>query len=250
MTSFNKLMRIFFFFLFVLCWNNSWAIDIEIYTENWPPLNFENGGKITGFTTDIVREIQRRTKIKGEIELLPWKRAYFYALNKKNALIYSIVRNPQREGLFRWVGPIYPRRVSLFKLKSRRDIIVKNVKDIKKYKIGVVRGYASTQDLINLGIPENNFDYVISEDLNTKKLLAERFSLMVGVELAVQARFERLGFDPKNIVPVYIVDETYQQYLGFNKKTSDHIVFSFQKALKSLKDDGTYKKFKFKYKLK
>ena len=97
-------MRICFFFLFVLCWNNSWAIDIEIYTENWPPLNFENGGKITGFTTDIVREIQRRTKIKGEIKLLPWKRAYFNALNKKNALIYSIVRNPQREGLFRWVG--------------------------------------------------------------------------------------------------------------------------------------------------
>ena len=123
-------MRICFFFLFVLCWNNSWAIDIEIYTENWPPLNFENGGKITGFTTDIVREIQRRTKIKGEIKLLPWKRAYFNALNKKNALIYSIVRNPQREGLFRWVGPIYPRRVSLFKLKSRRDIIVKNVKDL------------------------------------------------------------------------------------------------------------------------
>ncbi|MEI8631015.1 hypothetical protein P4S72_00655 [Vibrio sp. PP-XX7] len=58
------------------------------------------------------------------------------ALDEKDILIYSIARTKERESLFKWVGPIAPYNVYLFKLKARSDIIVNTLEDVKKYRIG------------------------------------------------------------------------------------------------------------------
>ena len=41
------------------------------------------------------------------------------------------VRSGKREGLFKWVGPLAPRKMWLYKLKKRKDINVKTLEDAR-----------------------------------------------------------------------------------------------------------------------
>jgi len=232
---------------FILLSNFALAEEITIYTESFPPLNFKKDGKITGFATELVQEILKRTKVKANIQLVPWKRGYHLALTKKNTMIYSIVKTDSRTKLFKWVGPIYPRRTALFKLKKNQDIQVKSLEEAKKIKVGVVKGYANTQWLVKNGFTK--LDYAINDNNNVKKFFAGRFPFIVGTDLTFQSRLKKLGHHEREVERVIILEDKDQQFLGFNLETPDSLVDKFQKSFMELKKDGFYKKIKEKYKL-
>jgi len=93
------------FFLLLLCLVLD-ARKLEIYTEESKPANFTQDGVLTGLSTDVVYEIQKRIKDKTKIEVLPWKRAYTYATTKENVLLFSLTRTKDRENIFSWIGPL------------------------------------------------------------------------------------------------------------------------------------------------
>ncbi len=80
--------------------------DINVVTENWRPYNYEENSKIKGSSTKIVQTVLNQSGFQYAINLYPWARSYQEALNNKNTLIYTIVRIPLREHLFKWVGPV------------------------------------------------------------------------------------------------------------------------------------------------
>ncbi|UUZ51013.1 hypothetical protein LP420_16260 [Massilia sp. B-10] len=61
-----------------------------------------------------------RAAIDYEIEILPWKRAWFLAQSRSDTCIYSVSRIPEREKLFKWIGPINTSDWTLFG-RSGRD---------------------------------------------------------------------------------------------------------------------------------
>ena len=89
-----------------------------------------------GVSTEVVLAVLKEVNVKAKIELYPWARAYQIATTKKNHLIYSIGRIPERENLFHWVGTIAPYKTSLYKLKIRKDIKIGSLNDAKRYTIG------------------------------------------------------------------------------------------------------------------
>ncbi len=64
----------------------------------------------------------------------------------------AVVRKPEREVLFHWIGPIADRNIYLFKLKSRTDIKLKSVEDAKMYEVGSVIAAASGDFLESKGV--------------------------------------------------------------------------------------------------
>ena len=74
----------------------------------------------------------------------------------KNILIYSIGRSPEREKLFKWIDIISPYEVYFYKLKSRKDISIKNLEDAKKYRIGGVNNDIRTQYLLGKGFSKDS----------------------------------------------------------------------------------------------
>lgn len=85
------------------------AQTFKLVTEEQPPMNFADPetGKIVGITTELVEAIMHRAGYDYELSLLPWNRAYRYALRDANTCIFTTVRTPEREGKFKWVGPLY-----------------------------------------------------------------------------------------------------------------------------------------------
>jgi polar amino acid transport system substrate-binding protein len=83
-------MRLGFFWLTaVVCAAAPATADMRITTEEYPPFNLTDNGRVTGISTEIVRKIFDMTHIPYHIEMLPWQRAYTTAIEEKDTCVYS-----------------------------------------------------------------------------------------------------------------------------------------------------------------
>jgi len=226
-----------------------YAAELEILTEEMPPYNYsDENGEASGFSTEIVRELLKRAGLKaagGKVRVLPWARAYKMIQEKKNVLLFSMTRSEKREKLFKWVGPIASRTIWFWKLKKRKDIIkVSSLDDAKKYRIGAVRGFASTKYMAELGF---NLDLCNSEELNFEKLAVGRFDMLTALELAAAYHMNRQNKSFSHLERVMKLDDRYSYHLALNINISDEIVNRLRKALEDMKNDGTYEKIKHLY---
>ncbi|BCO09597.1 amino acid ABC transporter substrate-binding protein [Desulfolithobacter dissulfuricans] len=201
-----------------------------VYTEPLPPVHYVENNRVTGIATEIVREIFRLAGMDLRIEVYPWKRAYHMVLKNPGTFIYTINRTPQREKLFKWIGPILSKRTSLYRFKDRRDIVVHSVDDLKHYTTAVILGYALTQKLQALGF-EDGRELIITKNKKTQMrvFLKGRADLITGNEYTIFNALKAEGFSPDVIEPVLLMSEK-GYYLAANIQTDDVIVQRLREA--------------------
>ncbi|QTN26657.1 transporter substrate-binding domain-containing protein [Rhodoferax sp. AJA081-3] len=234
--------------LLVLLWAAcAWGQPLTVVTEEYPPYNFQDSQtkKISGMATEVVEEVLKRTKIAYKLGIYPWARAYQMAQDAPNVLIYAIGRNEQRETLFKWVDVIAPYDVYLYRLKSRPEVKVQSVDDIRHYRIGAVRDDVRAQYLEKAQVP---LDLVVEDSSNAKKLASRRIDLFPIDELAQVALYKREGMDPASVVKVFKLEAlSAGLYMAFSKQTPDDLVRQCKAALAEIKRDGTFDKIRVKY---
>ncbi len=226
--------------------NSSFAQKITVVTEEYPPYNFLNSDKkVSGVSTEIVEAVLKRTKLDYSLNIYPWARAYKMAQDTPNVLIYSIGRSEKRETLFKWVDEIAPYDVYLYSLKSRPEIKVNNLADLKKFKIGAVRDDVRAQYLEKLGL---KLDLTNADSFNSKKLAANRIDMFPIDEAALISLYKREDVDPGSVVRVFKLDDlSGGLYMAFSIQTSDEVVGNCKTALAEMKKDGTFEKIRLKY---
>lgn len=146
-------MRLALAFLFALLLSPVHAAAITAYTEDLPPLNFQQGGQLTGYASELLTAMTARAGIPLHQQLLPWARAYTLVQSTPDTLLFSTVRTSEREPLFRWVGPISPRRVYLYRLEKRHDIHLSHRGQLRQWRVGTRFASASQLQLQQLGLP-------------------------------------------------------------------------------------------------
>jgi polar amino acid transport system substrate-binding protein len=219
---------------------------LTIYTENYPPFNYKDeNGKITGITTEIVKQILSNTKNTNKLHLIPWARAYKQIKNKPNIVLFSMTRTKQREKLFKWVGPI-ANNSFVFYAKSNSNIKLNSLEDAKqaKYKIGTYLDAANELYLKEKGF--TNLQSVPDDLLNIKKLIKERINLWAAGETQGLYKAKQLGLNPTKIKKVFKIKDT-QLYIAFSKTTPNSIINLWQKELDNIKKNGLYEKILDKY---
>lgn len=235
----KKILVLFILFVNVV-------MGMDIMTENYPPFNYKDkSGKVTGITTDIVREILKSIEEKDNIKLMPWARAYKDIQSKPDKILFSMTRTEQREFMFKWVGPIadnswvfYAKVDSKIKLNSLED--AKN----KRYKIGTYLDGAN-----ELYLKKNDFYniYSVPDDLlNVKKLLRGRIHLWAAGETQGLYKAKQLGIDPKRLKKVFKIKDT-QLYIAFSRTTPDSVINLWRDELNKMKKDGRYKAIMNRY---
>lgn len=243
----EKTFIIWFLLLSAGVCNTVHATDIMIITEEAPPYNYTQDGKITGVSTEMVQAVFKEANIIYAIESYPWARAFNIATEEKNILIYSILRTPERENMFKWVGEIAPRKSYFYKLKKRKDIIINSLEDAKKYIVGGVRADARTTYLKNNGF--NITEIVSNDESNIRKLNAKRIELMVGNELSFTYLVKLIGFSMDDFEKAFFLEEFSKGdfYMAFSLSTDDKLVQDLKTALDKVKADGTYDKILTKF---
>jgi polar amino acid transport system substrate-binding protein len=212
------------------------AHALDITTEENAPFNYLDAQQhIAGISTEIVMELGKRAGIPMKLQLTPWARAYSLALNVADTCVYSTARLPERETLFKWVGPISVNKWALF---ARGDFNqhIDSIDDARKYRIGGVVMDGKVTYLKSLGF--SNIDSVNDDTLNVAKLMAGRVDLWIaglykGKELVAQS-------GAKNIKPVFTVREV-EYYLACSPKTPDATIHSLMNELQALQKEGFVK---------
>ncbi len=206
---------------------------LSIGTEHVPPLvTLAEGGRLAGIATDKVRAIMERSGIDYAIEILPFKRAYLLARTRTDMCIYSLTRLPEREALFKWVGPIHQSDWTLFG-RAGRDYNVKTLEDARKYRIGAFFGDVRGETLAAQGFAVSTVRERIA---NPRKLLVDRIDLWASSLQMASNILSDNGWE-KQIVPVLTIKRT-ELYLACNTSVPDALVARMNAALQAMAREG------------
>ena len=219
------------------------AEKVVLVTEGFPPYNYlDASGRVTGFSTELVRELCKTTDDCMDIALLPWNRAYAMAQSLPYHALFSVYRRPEREGAFKWACPLAKAKVVFFARKGS-PITINSLDEARKVKrIGVQKNSAHHLYLENLGF--KNLDLTASADKeigngNLKMLLAGRFDLWMATELSAYEKARKMGVPADGIRPVFTVF-TEDLCIAFNLQTPDEVIARWQAALDDIRKKPVY----------
>jgi polar amino acid transport system substrate-binding protein len=212
---------------------------IQMVTEEYPPVTFMQNGQVSGFVTDMVREISVRQGIPDSIRLTSWNEAYKLALDNPNVVLFSAERTAKREKLFRWVGPV-GKNSSILYARKGSGIRMNSLEDARKVNaIATTANWFNEQDLKDKG-----FTNLVSEALpteNVRKLMQGKVQLAVFTDITGADIVKNAGYTMNDLEPVALLSNTYF-YIALSLDTPPETVEKWQSTLDSMKADGTFEK--------
>ena len=222
--------------------------SLVLLTENFPPYNMAKNGKnfardenIEGIAADIVRETLKRADISYSLTLrFPWERIYKLALEKPGYGVFVMARLPDREALFKWVGPLGPDDwVMLAKADSK--IQLADLEHAHRYKIGAYKG-----DAIALSLEKQGLNPIVAlrDQDNAQKLVDGQIDLWATGDPAGRYLARQVGVTGLKTVLRF---NSAQLYLALNKDVPDATVAKLQAALDQLRKDGAIDEIMARY---
>jgi polar amino acid transport system substrate-binding protein len=230
------------------------AKDLTYLTEQYPPFNFLENGRLQGISIDLLEMVWERMGVdlnRSIIKILPWAECNQTALNKRNTVICAMAKSPEREHLFKWAGPIGPFRTVLLAKKSR-NISITSPEDLNDYRIGAIEEDNAVQMLLDEGAERENLHLEVLSEPIVEMLENGSIDAWAHGDMAGLWLIQQSGGNASDYEAAYVLGQT-DAYYAFNVETPDSLVQSFQQAIdyvKSSKDkDGVsdYEKILSKY---
>ena len=238
--KFLKKFIISLFMLVVISSANA-GEKIVLTTLDWEPY-IGQSMKQNGYVAVLVKEAFRRGGYNAEFKFYSWTRTVGLAKAGKVDGYFPEYYNEAAKSYSKFSIPFPGGPIGFFKLKKNK-IRYKTLKDLKPYKIGVVRGYVNTKEFDSASYLKK--EPVKDELTNFKKLVAGRIDLLVadkfvGLELIKKHM-------PEKAAQIEFISKTLEEkdlYVCISKKgrDSDKIVKAFNSGLKKMKADGTVTK--------
>jgi len=222
------------------------AEPYQVVTEEWAPYNYQENNQLTGMTTEIVRAIMALTGDDFEVLLQPSMRATQILKHRPKTIMYSLFRTPERESLYKWVGPIVEESIHPYQLAKTPPLNtleqLLNAPQITTRHAGLV-----PQMLQSLGF--NNLDKSATESkLLYRMLLAGRTQIIVGDTDAGVAYYSRqLNIAPGTLRRIPIELYRSSLYIAFSPDSDDEVVAAWAQALEQLRRSGDLERIQRRY---
>ena len=233
-------MRVLIALLFVLlCSSVSPAhADFEMQAIVYPPLVYADGDKLWGVAPEVVAEIQKLVGDDSKLKAVPWLRAYEKTQSESMHGLFAIVRIPEREKLFKWVGPVFGEGDYFFKLKGS-PIQIESLEEAKHVGRIAVRKDGYTHQALKAK-KFTNLDVGPSYDSSYLKLLEGRVDLVLMGERTYYYMVQKAGLDPEKFERTDYKFADSAAWLAFSPDVPDWIIEKWQNALDTLKENGKY----------
>lgn len=220
----------------------SQPIALDLYTQEFPPLQFMLDGKPQGyvieFVTALVQDASKTIPLEiKQIHFAPWNRAIKTTIETENTLFFSVSRTPEREDKFQWIGQVSPYKVGLYRLASGPQVSAKNLKELKGYRFGSQVGSSFSELLAT-----NGLDQVIPVEKGKEAirlLHTHRVDFAPMVEASFHYRMQEYGYDPHEFVKVMNVTPLCQDlWLVTGNHTSASVVEALRNSYSKLQQQA------------
>jgi polar amino acid transport system substrate-binding protein len=219
------------------------ALRLHLLTEASPPVSMLEGGKVIGSGTEKIREIMARTGTDYTMELLPWRRAFMFSLQRPDVCLFSTTRTPERENQFKWVGPTDEAEWVLLG-RADRKFELRTLEDARPLRIGTYNGDARDEYLRARGF---QVDPAPNDMINPRKLMLDRIDLWAASFKRGSSVLKRNGWSDQ-IVPVLEFNRV-GVYLACNPAVPTELIERMNAALEAMGRDGTMKRIDRKYEM-
>lgn len=222
---------------------------VLVAANSMPTAYFVNG-QLTGVLVDVVSEAFLRAGYAVTIKLEPWARCIEDARNGEVDGIFSIFKTPERQIFLDYTSqPIITQTVSFFVLKKSPVSFDGNFASISSHSIGLIN-QTSYGPRLDEALKKSVFT---KQDQANSAESAVRMLLAGHVEVIPSYRYVAL-FTAKSVSAQDQIRElspaveSIPSYLAFNRKRDYRVVMAdYEKALKSMQQDGTYERIFDRY---
>jgi polar amino acid transport system substrate-binding protein len=218
-------------------------LPVQVVTEHLPPYQMMEGGKLTGYATEIVDLIFADARIAHTIEMQSWSRAYQRTLRFPNTCIYSMSASAERLNKFHWIGEIGRNHTAIYSLADRQDIQLTSIADAKQFTLAVVKDDVTHHYLLSEGFSEGKQLYVLENVDSMLNLLhlRRRIDLVIVSDLILHYRAAESGlhatmFEKKLDLPQLPLNF----HLACSLKTPADVVQRLRQSLNRIKQDGRF----------
>lgn len=194
---------------------------------------------LTGINVELVRTLCQRVKLTCSIDLLPWRRAFELVQHHKHSGVFSTTRSPDRETIFRWVGPIASDYGYVFRLKGRTEVNPDNLAQAKNFIVAVSRG-----DRLESYFEGHGFSYntnLMGFSTRTEPIplfVAKKVDLLVGSRRALHSWMREHNLPTDTAEPLFRLDDIGQHYLALNLRFPADVAKALQRELDIMQQNG------------
>ena len=226
-------------FVFLLCFSQLVSALSIVAKEETPYIGNDLPGK--GLSIEIINTAFEQAGYKTNISFETWPRAYEGALIGIYDVIGSIWRTTEREKDFAFSEPYLFHDIKFIKRKSDAEIKFNTLNDLDYLIIGTIKDYAYRDDFMSA----RNFIRLQQNHLiqNLLFLTQEKIDMTVGdvrkiryeINKFMKTNMKDLEFLPNSLIKRGV-------HIAVSKSNPKHkeILTNFNKALKAMKNDGTY----------
>ncbi|SHM89342.1 polar amino acid transport system substrate-binding protein [Pseudomonas asturiensis] len=222
------------------------AEHYQVVTEEWAPYNYEENNQLTGMTTEIVRAIMAVTGDEFDIVMLPSMRASHTLKNRPRTILYSMFRTPEREPLYKWVGPIVEESIHPYQLATASPIT--SLEQLLHAPQITTRHAGLLPDMLqSLGF--KNLDKSATESVQLYRMLLNgRTPVIIGdTDAGVAYHSRQLNIAPGTLRQIPIELYRSSLYIAFSQDCDDALVASWAKALERLHESGELERIQRRY---
>jgi len=243
--------KIVFFLIVTLCYSASCFAGkrFTFVTVNFPPYYSDNLPE-KGWVSEIVKTALEIQGYKVDIEFVAWEEALENTKKGYNDGLLGAYHTHERARKYYFSAPIAQARTGFFKRKDV-NISFQEVTELKGYKIGVIKGYATSKSF-------DSADYLNKIEVNNLsegliKLLHKEIDLMADSQAVgkyhlklLEKRYPGISKKIKFIKPFLAINKLY---VAISKKTTNAYqkLIDFNRGLRKLYMNGSFRKIKKKH---
>ncbi|MEK8016428.1 MAG: transporter substrate-binding domain-containing protein [Candidatus Parabeggiatoa sp.] len=243
--------KIIFFVIVTLLYSGACVAGkrFTLVTVNFPPFYGEEMLN-DGWVSDIVKSALEAKGYEVDIRFLEWKKALDETQKGYYDALLGAYFTRERADHYYFSAPIAQTRTGFFK-KKEIEISFKELEDLKSFKIGVVEGYATSNDFD----AADYFEKVKVKNLDEglKKLYNNEIDLMADSRAVGKDRLKILeneipGISQKIefIKPVLAMNKLYVA-VSKNATNAYRKLMDFNQGFRKILRNGTYRKIKRKH---
>jgi len=138
------------------------AATLTLLTDENPPFSFQDGKNVAGVATEVVREMAKRAGVDISITVADLSESYSSTQAATDTCLYALARAPDREALFKWVGPLVSNKWAVFG-KADFNEPVRSLYEMKKFRIAA-ESFDGRIDYLR----QNGFNGILQDDVDTR----------------------------------------------------------------------------------
>ncbi|MFZ6770137.1 MULTISPECIES: substrate-binding periplasmic protein [unclassified Undibacterium] len=222
------------------------AESIKLLIQEYAPFTHTDSktGEILGILTEKIQEILKRAGDTSTISSTSLARGLNSTLNDDNTCLFGFRRTPERENLYKWVGPLTNDTWVLYARKTDTRVL-KTLEDAKPYSIGSYKNAATGMQLSEQGY---KIEFSNQDEDNPRLLINNRLNYWIVSESHGMVLAQQQGFG--NDIVRAVKYKTMELNMLCNSRMDKQRIELYNKLNKDLDNDGTMEKIMHKYGMK